>query len=95
MEDNKASTILKKTHHPYTLGLINSLPTFGNHYSTHKLVSIPGNIPDPVLPGKGCPFAPRCRMVKSECSMELPALNREDGAYRCIIKGPKVNTENG
>ena len=95
MEDNTAQNILNHPYHPYTLGLINSLPTFGNHYSTHKLVSIPGTVPDPVSPEKGCPFAPRCPMVKSDCRLLLPELNREDGTYRCIIEGPKRETANG
>ncbi|MEA1911179.1 MAG: ABC transporter ATP-binding protein, partial [Spirochaetota bacterium] len=95
MEDNTAQNILNRPYHPYTLGLINSLPAFGNHYSTHKLVSIPGTVPDPVSPGQGCPFAPRCPMVKNECRDVLPELSREDGTYRCIIAGSKGETTHG
>lgn len=95
MEDNKAQNILNRPFHPYTMGLINSLPTFGNHYTTHKLVSIPGTIPDPVHPEQGCSFAPRCKMVKNECLEVLPELNREDGNYRCVITGPKGEAVHG
>ena len=95
MEDNTAQNIINHPYHPYTQGLINSLPTFGNHYSTHKLVSIPGSVPDPISPDQGCPFAPRCPMVKSDCLSLLPELNREDGTYRCIIEGPKGETDYG
>ncbi len=92
MEDNTSRNIINHPYHPYTMGLINSLPIFGNHYSTHKLISIPGSIPDPVADIQGCPFAPRCPLVKDDCFIKLPRLNREDGSYRCIIDGPKRET---
>ncbi len=95
MEDNTAQNIINYPYHPYTLGLIKSLPIFGNHYSTHKLVSIPGTVPDPVSPEPGCPFAPRCPMVKSDCRLDLPKLGRKDGSYRCILDGPKGETTHG
>ncbi len=89
MENNTAQNIIHNPHHPYTRGLLDSLPGFGNHYSTHKLVSIPGTVPDPIYPIEGCPFAPRCSLVKNECNESLPDLNGKDGTYRCIIDGPK------
>ena len=95
MENNSSQNIITKPHHPYTRGLLDSLPGFGYHYSTHKLVSIPGAVPDPVHPVKGCPFAPRCSMVKNECRVSLPDLNRKDGTYRCIIEGQKGETACG
>lgn len=95
MEDNSADNILNNPLHPYTAGLIESQPSFGEHYSTHKLVSIPGNIPDPVFPQDGCPFITRCAFAEDKCSRELPGLYRNDGKYRCIIKGSKKGIRNG
>ena len=89
MENNKSKKIITDPHHPYTRGLLNSLPSFGSHYSTHTLNSIPGSVPDPLLTVQGCPFAPRCTLIKNKCLEKLPDLNREDGRYRCIIEGPK------
>ena len=95
MEINSAQNIINNPYHPYTRGLLDSLPGFGNHYSTHKLVSIPGTVPDPVFPVQGCPFAPRCSMVKKDCYESLPELDRIDGTYRCIIEGPKGDISSG
>jgi len=95
MEKNTSQNIILKPYHPYTKGLLDSLPEFGYHYSTHSLVSIPGTVPDPVYPVKGCPFALRCSLVKNECRESLPNLIRKDGNYRCIIEGPKGDNTGG
>lgn len=95
MENNESGKIITNPHHPYTRGLMNSLPAFGSHYSTHKLNSIPGSVPDPLSPIQGCPFAPRCTLAKKECLERLPDLSREDGTYRCIIEGSKGDSTFG
>ncbi len=95
MEINTAQNIIYNPYHPYTRGLLDALPGFGNHYTTHTLISIPGTVPDPISPVQGCPFAPRCSYSKKECREMLPNLNRKDGTYRCIIEGPKGEYTNG
>ena len=89
MENSSAMAILENPMHPYTAGLIASLPAFGEHYTRRKLQSIPGTVPDPVNPEPGCPFKPRCKLALDECSLTVPELEREDGLYRCIVNGPK------
>ncbi|MDC7225461.1 MAG: ABC transporter ATP-binding protein [Spirochaetales bacterium] len=95
MEESSAADIMKNPMHPYTAGLLGSLPTFGDHYSRRKLVSIPGGIPDPVYPEPGCPFEPRCPFARPECRNRIPGLDRKDGRYRCVIDGAKEPGRNG
>ncbi|MBQ4379553.1 MAG: dipeptide/oligopeptide/nickel ABC transporter permease/ATP-binding protein [Treponema sp.] len=67
MEKGTSEEIMKCAKHPYTQALLASSPRFGTHYSTQKLVSIPGRVTDPAHPEPGCPFAPRCQYAKEEC----------------------------
>lgn len=57
--------------HPYTLGLLGSLPRLDAPPNT-RLFSIPGQPPDQVALPEGCPFAPRCHMVIERCLHEMP-----------------------
>ncbi len=85
MEEAPASRLCTAPHHPYSRGLLQALPAFGSHYSSQKLHSIPGNVPDPVHPLPGCPFAPRCSRAGKDCSSQLPELEKlKDGALRCL-----------
>mgnify|MGYP002621985637 FL=1 len=67
MEKGSSEEIMRHAKHPYTQALLASSPKFGSHYSTERLVSIPGRVTDPAHPEPGCPFAPRCTFAKEEC----------------------------
>ncbi|MBP3772001.1 MAG: ATP-binding cassette domain-containing protein [Treponema sp.] len=67
MEKGSSEEIMRHAKHPYTQALLASSPKFGTHYSTERLVSIPGRVTDPAHPEPGCPFAPRCTFAKEEC----------------------------
>lgn len=65
VETAPVSEIIGNPKHPYTVGLLNCLPDFAK--TAERLVSIPGNTPDPTaLPG-GCTFHPRCPHVMDIC----------------------------
>lgn len=85
LEYGNAADILSNPLHPYTQGLLSSIPRPGANYRNEKLVTIPGSIPDPTNPPSGCPFALRCKYAKDACNKEVPlttlANNRQ---YRCI-----------
>lgn len=70
MERGTTEQIAKNPVHPYTKALLAAAPSFGTHYSTSRLVSIPGKVTDPARPAPGCPFAPRCAQASAECSTE-------------------------
>jgi oligopeptide transport system ATP-binding protein len=65
--------IYKETRHPYTMGLLGSLPRLDAAPGT-KLVSIPGLPPDLIALPKGCPFYARCTFREDECNEEMPEL---------------------
>ncbi len=58
--------------HPYTVGLLNSVPVLGRKKS--MLVPIKGMVPSPTAEIKGCAFADRCPHVKAICREETPVL---------------------
>jgi len=73
VERGPASDIFKFTRHPYTIGLLGSLPRLDEAPGT-KLLSIPGLPPDLVLLPKGCPFAARCPYADEQCVESNPTL---------------------
>jgi len=60
------------TSHPYTEGLMHSIPRIDN--ITDKLEPIPGVVPHPLALPKGCKFAPRCKYATAKCLKGEPAL---------------------
>jgi oligopeptide transport system ATP-binding protein len=65
--------IYHRPRHPYTIGLLGSLPRL-DESARAKLTSIEGLPPDLVAPPPGCPFAPRCDYVSDRCLTENPQL---------------------
>jgi peptide/nickel transport system ATP-binding protein len=72
MEQADRMTIFTANHHPYTEGLLQSLPAYGGE--RQRLRSIPGQPPSPINIPPGCPFAPRCAYVMDRCREETPPL---------------------
>ncbi len=91
-------TLFSQPRHPYTFGLLSSLPT---GRETKRLVPIPGAPPDLANPPAGCPFAPRCQFVEKRCLKELPELNEVSAEHfsRCHfpekLSGVKSFVEGG
>ena len=66
-ETGTTREIFYSPKHPYTWGLLRSIPK-AQMYGTHsKLLPIPGTPPDMLRPPKGCPFAPRCPYAMQVC----------------------------
>jgi oligopeptide transport system ATP-binding protein len=73
VETAPVRTLYKDPRHPYTLGLLGSLPRLDE--DTHEpLVSIDGMPPDLIDYPTGCPFAPRCAYAIEKCQTENPTL---------------------
>jgi len=66
--------VFHRPMHPYTVGLLNSVPVFGKK-SGRVLVSIQGMVPSPTEIIQGCAFAARCPRVKDVCRREQPTLH--------------------
>jgi len=70
VEQGKRQVIFDTARHPYTMGLLASLPHRAKKGST--LYSIPGTVPDPAYKPAGCPFHPRCEHAIETCRREFP-----------------------
>jgi peptide/nickel transport system ATP-binding protein len=81
VEEGDVKSIFKQPKHPYTAGLIQSVPDVRK--KEESLYSIPGNVPKPGSLRSGCPFAPRCAYVHDRCLKETPQL-------KMIEKGQSV-----
>jgi peptide/nickel transport system ATP-binding protein len=71
--------------HPYTVGLINSVPKIDGEIE--RLQAIKGNVPAPGSIITGCSFAARCSKVFDRCTKEMPALTKMDEtrSVRCFL----------
>jgi peptide/nickel transport system ATP-binding protein/oligopeptide transport system ATP-binding protein len=72
VEQGERAAIFKDSSHPYTQGLLASLPNRSKRGGT--LYSIPGTVPDPAFKPSGCPFHPRCGYATETCRQEFPQL---------------------
>jgi len=83
VERGSVRDIFKHTRHPYTIGLLGSLPRLDEAPGT-KLVSIPGLPPDLIALPPGCPFAARCTYAIDKCEEEMPQLEQMDSSDHII-----------
>ena len=68
-------------HHPYTVGLFNSIPSLTDH--ARRLKPIEGLMPDPTSLPEGCAFAPRCQSCMEICKRQAPPVIDRDGHRIC------------
>jgi peptide/nickel transport system ATP-binding protein len=73
VEDAPAEQLFADPSHPYTRGLLASIPRMGSE-ETARLSSIGGTPPEPGRRPEGCPFAPRCPLALDICREVVPAL---------------------
>ncbi len=90
VEEGDVLDIFKAPKHPYTMGLLNSMPRV-DHAAVpgerkERLEAIPGNVPNPLSLPPGCAFEPRCKFAIPECSKAVPPLadTGEGHMSRCI-----------
>jgi peptide/nickel transport system ATP-binding protein len=73
VEEANVYDLFAKPMHPYTLGLLNSMPRLDDA-SSKRLVEIPGMVPSMRSEMIGCAFAPRCSAASERCLLESPVL---------------------
>ena len=81
IEDAKIVDLYGSPRHPYTIGLLGSLPRLDAAPGS-KLFSIPGQPPDLIALPQGCPFAPRCGFATERCLQENPHLEQVGVEHR-------------
>ncbi|MCI8440378.1 MAG: ABC transporter ATP-binding protein [Oscillospiraceae bacterium] len=86
VEEAPVSELFNHPTHPYTQGLIASVPKLGS--GVKVLPSIPGSVPDLASMPKGCRFAPRCKYATAKCHEMEPELVTvgENQRCRCWLK---------
>ena len=72
VEQGLTAHIFNSPGHPYTRGLLASLPVRSKR--GERLHSIPGSVPDPAYKPGGCPFHPRCGFAQGRCRKEFPRM---------------------
>ena len=93
MEEGSVEDIFYAPGHPYTEGLLRSVPGDGSG-SREKLIPIPGSPPDLMNPPAGCPFAARCPKAMRICSMAPAELTELGPNHRaaCWLHHPQVKS---
>ncbi|MDQ0857608.1 ABC transporter ATP-binding protein [Bacillus sp. V2I10] len=81
VEEANVFDLFESPKHPYTKGLIGSVPKIGQ--KKEKLDSIKGNVPDPSYMPKGCKFAPRCNDAMPICLEEEPDVTELENSRLC------------
>ena len=96
VEAARVEDLYASTRHPYTIGLLRSLPRLDEAPGT-KLFSIPGQPPDLTDLPQGCPFAARCGYVTEQCRNENPPLERvaDDHQVACWEKDKTIGGRTG
>ena len=86
VEEAPVGPLFNSPTHPYTQGLIASVPKLGS--GVKVLPSIPGSVPDLASMPKGCRFAPRCKYATAKCHEKEPELVTvgENQRCRCWLK---------
>ncbi|HWR29488.1 MAG TPA: ABC transporter ATP-binding protein [Negativicutes bacterium] len=89
-------TLFDDPQHPYTKGLMNSIPQLGETEQV-KIESIPGMVPRLDTMPDGCRFRPRCRVATEECAHENPPLIQRSPGHvvRCRFAGLDKGEQNG
>jgi peptide/nickel transport system ATP-binding protein len=85
VEYQDVKSLFKNPRHPYTIGLLKSIPR--HDIDVDELEPIKGTVPSPTEMPKGCRFAPRCPFATDLCAEELPSLDHIEGEseVRCWI----------
>ncbi|RWR13135.1 ABC transporter ATP-binding protein [Siminovitchia fortis] len=85
VEEAQVDDLFNEPLHPYTVGLMNSIPSIDD--DAERLVAIQGNVPSPEHYPKGCRFASRCPHAFDRCLQEVPGLLTVESSrsVRCFL----------
>jgi len=91
VESGTVDEIFENPKHPYTWGLLNSIPKH-NTGEKERLIPIEGSPPDLFAPPAGCPFAPRCEYAMEICVQNMPDAKQTSESHqaRCWLNDPRA-----
>jgi peptide/nickel transport system ATP-binding protein len=88
VEEAPVRDLFAKPMHPYTQGLIRSIPRLDRAgRAKERLEAIPGTVPNMLMPPPGCRFAQRCKMARPDCLKEIPPLREIEPGHKvaCVL----------
>jgi len=94
VEEGSGDTIFGQPHHPYTWGLLDSIPRLDDERG-EKLIPIPGSPPSLIRKPTGCAFHPRCRSRRMVCDKERPESRQVGPGHTaaCILAPGEAKAE--
>jgi len=81
VEEAPVDLLFADPQHPYTLGLLGSIPRLGSD-GDERLTAIEGVVPNPYALPPGCRFSPRCPLADARCQAEQPSLREITPGHR-------------
>jgi peptide/nickel transport system ATP-binding protein len=81
VEEGSVYDIFDAPSHPYTRGLLESLPSNPEYRGKSRLHTISGSVPDLLTVGRECPFVNRCREAVPECRVTFPGMTEVSGNH--------------
>ena len=84
IEKGTVEDIFYRPKHPYTRGLLDSIPHFETGHKLTALNTIPGSVPSLSKLPPGCRFADRCKYIKPDCRLKNPELQGTDHQAACF-----------
>jgi peptide/nickel transport system ATP-binding protein len=87
VEEAPVGALFSEPRHPYTQGLIRSIPRIDTAARKPRLEAIAGVVPSPLDPLPGCRFAPRCPFVRAVCLEAAPPLHEIEAGHKvaCVL----------
>ncbi len=95
VEEGEKFELFERPLHPYTLGLLHSIPRLEDE-SSDRLYMIEGSVPNPLDMPPGCPFSDRCDRCTDRCRRECPELTTVPGTtrrVRCFLYEDEAEVE--
>ncbi|WP_020576312.1 ABC transporter ATP-binding protein [Actinopolymorpha alba] len=88
VEEAPVDSLFAAPQHPYTMGLIDALPSSALLRGTRRLEEIPGMVPPPTSDPDECEFAARCPRASARCTSARPALKVSEAEHRVACYHP-------
>jgi oligopeptide/dipeptide ABC transporter ATP-binding protein len=96
VEEGQTSALFRGPRHPYTAGLVSSVPSLDRAVAGATLPTIPGSPPNLALLPPGCRFAPRCALVEDEClRSDIPLMPTANGGRSACRRHDVVTRTDG
>ena len=89
VEEARVEDIFKNPKHPYTIGLLESIPKIDE--DRDRLYMIKGMVPNPLNMPKGCAFSDRCEKCMDKCKKDIPGITKiGNSKVRCFLYSDEV-----